>query len=73
MVYYWLRGKTITIPAYVVSKKIKSTHIFHSHLLFTVEFSGYLFSRYTDRPTITWIIQLDILSILAIWLQSRKR
>ena len=40
---------------------------------FTVNFSGYLFSRYTDADLPYLDNTTSILSILAIWLQSRKK
>ena len=72
--YYWLRGKNnydSELPVSRESKKVLAYSIVIC--FFTVNFSGYLFSTYTDADLPYLDNTTSILSILAIWLQSRKK
>ena len=72
--YYWLRGKNSYDSELPVSRESKKVLAYSIVIcFFAVNFSGNLFSTYTDADLPYLDNTTSILSILAIWLQSRKK
>ena len=72
--YYWLQGKNGHDPELPVSnegKKVLAYSIFICVL--AINLTGNLFTIYTDADLPYWDNTTSILSILAIWLQGRKK
>ena len=72
--YYWLQGKNGHDPELPVSnegKKVLAYSIFICVL--AINLTGNLFTTYTDADLPYWDNTTSILSILAIWLQGRKK
>ena len=72
--YYWLQGKNNHDPELPVSnesKKVLAYSIFICVL--AINLTGNLFSTYTDADLPYWDNTTSIFSILAIWLQGRKK
>ena len=72
--YYWLRGKKSYDSELPVSRESKKVLAYSIVIcFFAVNFSGNIFSTYTDADLPYLDNTTSILSILAIWLQSRKK
>ena len=72
--YYWLQGKNGHDPELPVSnegKKVLAYSIFICVL--AINLTGNLFTTYTDADLPYWDNTTSIFSILAIWLQGRKK
>ena len=72
--YYWIQGKRnqdSELPVSNASRKVLTYSIIVCFL--AINFSGYLFTTYTDADLPYWDNTTSILSILAIWLQGRKK
>ena len=72
--YYWLQGKNGHDPELPVSnesKKVLAYSIFICVL--AINLTGNLFITYTDADLPYWDNTTSIFSILAIWLQGRKK
>ena len=72
--YYWSQGKNNHDPELPVSsesKKVLAYSIFICML--AINLTGNLFIKYTDADLPYWDNTTSILSILAIWLQGRKK
>lgn len=72
--HYWLKGGTRTESTLAVSKENQQTLLSLLALCAVAIFiSGTLFSNYTDADLPYWDNTTSILSLLAMWLQSRKK
>ena len=72
--YYWIQGKRnqdSELPVSNASRKVLTYSVIVCFL--AINFSGYLFTTYTDADLPYWDNTTSILSILAIWLQGRKK
>ena len=72
--YYWLQGKNNHDPELPVSNESKKVLAFSIFIcVIAIYLSGNLFITYTDADLPYLDNTTSILSILAIWLQSRKK
>ncbi len=72
--YYWLKGGDRTESALAVSSEDNKTLLILLALCaVTIFISGTLFSAYTDADLPYWDNTTSVLSLLAMWLQSRKK
>ena len=72
--YYWLRGKNRHDSELPVSKESRKTLAYSIIICFlAINFSGNLFSTYTDADLPYLDNTTSVLRIVAIWLQSRKK
>ena len=72
--YYWLQGKNsfdAQLPVSSESKKVLAYSIIICVLMITL--TSNLFTIYTDADLPYWDNTTSIVSVLAIWLQSRKK
>jgi len=72
--YYWLKGGARAGSELIVSNESKKRLIILlAFCAITIFISGSLFSTYTDADLPYWDNTTSVLSLLAIWLQSRKK
>ena len=72
--YYWLQGKNGHDPELPVSNESKKVLAYSIFIcIFAINLTGTLFTKYTDADLPYWDNTTSILSILAIWLQGRKK
>ena len=72
--YYWLQGNSrldSELPVSREDKKVLAYSIIICSL--AIIFASYIFTKYTDAELPYWDNTTSILSVLAIWLQSRKK
>ena len=72
--YYWLQGKNNHDPELPVSNENKKVLAYSMFIcILAINLTGNLFTTYTDADLPYWDNTTSILSILAIWLQGRKK
>ncbi|MDG2421892.1 MAG: nicotinamide riboside transporter PnuC [Gammaproteobacteria bacterium] len=72
--YYWLNGGVRAGSELIVSNESKKhLIILLAFCAITIFISGSLFATYTDADLPYWDNTTSVLSLLAIWLQSRKK
>ena len=72
--YYWLKGGNKTESTLPVSRENNQTLLILLALCAIITFiSGTLLSTYTDADFPYWDTTTSVLSLLAMWLQSRKK
>ena len=72
--YYWLQGKNNHDPELSVSNESKKVLVYSIFIcILAINLIGNLFTKYTDADLPYWDNTTSILSILAIWLQGRKK
>ena len=72
--YYWLQGKNKFDTKLSVSRESRKVLVYSIIICFlTITLASNLFTIYTDADLPYWDNTTSILSVLAIWLQSRKK
>ena len=72
--YYWLRGNNRIDSELLVSREKKKVLVYSLVICsVAIIFTSNLFTLYTDADLPYWDSTTSILSIFAIWLQSRKK
>ena len=72
--YYWLHGSERTESTLPVSQENKRTLLILLILCaVSIYITGTLFTMYTDADLPYWDSTTSVLSLLAMWLQSRKK
>ncbi len=72
--YYWLRGNNRIDSELLVSRENKKALVYSLVICsVAIIFTSNLFTLYTDADLPYWDSTTSILSIFAIWLQSRKK
>ena len=72
--YYWLRGNNRIDSELLVSREEKKVLVYSLVICsVAIIFTSNLFTLYTDADLPYWDSTTSILSIFAIWLQSRKK
>ena len=72
--YYWLQGNSrldSELPVSREDKKVLAYSIIICSL--AIIFASYIFTKYTDAELPYWDNTTSIFSVLALWLQSRKK
>tara|TARA_B100000700_G_C15057190_1_gene863516 strand:- start:2656 stop:3246 length:591 start_codon:yes stop_codon:yes gene_type:complete len=72
--YYWLQGKNNHDPELPVSNENKKVLAYSMFIcILAINLTGNLFTTYTDADLPYWDNTTSIFSILAVWLQGRKK
>tara|TARA_Y100001970_G_scaffold293969_1_gene445202 strand:- start:3666 stop:4256 length:591 start_codon:yes stop_codon:yes gene_type:complete len=72
--YYWLQGKNNHDPELPVSNENKKVLAYSMFIcIIAINLTGNLFTTYTDADLPYWDNTTSIFSILAVWLQGRKK